>query len=250
MVEIQAGFFLALMRNLSVVQVQCLRILDNRGNIPFPVEVKDGLRVNLAAAVDNASLLGLNVATEWAKRLVELLSEEINVSDVQRKLEQIVDAVETDLHNKLFMYLPADKLPYYHEAALFGDDVETKLPTVSGDIAEAGRCFALGRHTATVFHLMRVLEAAVQEFGRSLGITINPRDMWDTILRQVQAAIPAMPHGARRAACEGLYAALNAVRIAWRNPTMHGVDRTYTEEEAEQIWNCTRAFLVQLAALL
>jgi hypothetical protein len=38
------------------------------------------------------------------------------------------------------------------------------------DADEAGKCFAVGRYTACVFHLMRIMERCVQKMGRDLGV--------------------------------------------------------------------------------
>src|SRR5271169_6002061 len=47
--------------------------------------------------------------------------------------------------------------------------------TVETDKPEAlaiGKCLALGRPTAAVFHLMPVMEIGVQRFGADLGVTL------------------------------------------------------------------------------
>jgi hypothetical protein len=46
---------------------------------------------------------------------------------------------------------------------------------------------------------------------------------------------------------EGSYATLDAVRVAWRNTTMH-VEKKYTEDEAEHIFGAVRGFMKQLAS--
>ena len=48
---------------------------------------------------------------------------------------------------------------------------------------------------------------------------------------------------------EGVYASLDAVRVAWRNSTMH-VENKYTEEEAEHIHSAVRGFMKNLATCL
>ena len=43
---------------------------------------------------------------------------------------------------------------------------------MSEDIAEAGKCLGVGRPTASVFHLMRVMEIGVPRFGDVLGVKL------------------------------------------------------------------------------
>jgi hypothetical protein len=52
------------------------------------------------------------------------------------------------------------------------------------DIVEAGNCYAAGRGTAVVFHLMRITETAVQEFGRKLGVSLVDENNRQIFLRE------------------------------------------------------------------
>jgi hypothetical protein len=51
-----------------------------------------------------------------------------------------------------------------------GEQVEIKFMSAIQDIEEAGKCLAMGRGTATVFHLMRVVEAL---YSRGSGRNIS-----------------------------------------------------------------------------
>src|SRR5207245_2918398 len=76
---------------------------------------------------------------------------------------------------------------HYHKAnQLFGEPVEIKFPEVADDIKEAGKCLALDRSTATVFHLMRVLEVGVARFATKLKATIRTDQAWGLILGEVK----------------------------------------------------------------
>ena len=44
------------------------------------------------------------------------------------------------------------------------------FPAANHEASEAGKCFATARYTACVFHLMRVMEVGVQEFGAVLSV--------------------------------------------------------------------------------
>lgn len=207
----------------------------------------------------HARFLGLNVAVAGIRDFVARLKNPVfpmpDVREAETRLGEIKRAIEADLQGKVFMYFPSDKMHYYSEKALFGEEVENKLPAVSSDIAEAGRCLACGRHTAVVFHLMRVMEAGVKELAATLKAKVNPRDAWGDVLNSIDAEIKKLPIGTpaeknRKSDCEGVRASLHAVKEAWRNPTMHDITRTYTEEEAQDIWDCVRAFMHRLVGVI
>lgn len=137
----------------------------------------------------------------------------------------------------------------------FGETVSVKFAELSTDIAEGAKCLALGRATASVFHLMRVMERVVQRFGEKLQIMLNPKqETWYQIMIHVSKKIEAMPvqsviekETKERFALAAMH--LDTVRLACRNDVMHpkGV---YTSEEADAVFTSVRAFVMDIAGLL
>jgi hypothetical protein len=139
---------------------------------------------------------------------------------------------------------------------LFGKDFNIKFPTAVFEVDEAGKCLALGRSTASVFHLMRIMEIGVRAVARCLKIPdpIKPSERnWGDILRKIKEAIEfktkttAWTVQKHKDFFETSYASLDAVRAAWRNTTMH-VENKYTPDEAEHILLAVRAFMRTLSA--
>ncbi len=87
------------------------------------------------------------------------------------------------------MQIPESRVKYYQQAQLFGEQVDKKFKALRGEIAEAGKCFAAGRDTATVFHLMRVMEVGVQRLGKKLGVPDTKEKEWQIILNSVNGAV-------------------------------------------------------------
>lgn len=158
----------------------------------------------------------------------------------------------------MFLHIPSGNIKYYNEKQLFGIEVEHKFPQeVLDDIQEAGKCFALNRYTACIFHLMRVMESAVQHLGRKIKVKLKKKiidETWHNILKAVNIAIGALPEATQKQKdkkdrYELTYIHLNGVRIVWRNKTMHP-KVTYTEEEARAIWGAVEIFLKDLVKIL
>ena len=85
------------------------------------------------------------------------------------------------------LQLPTDKVSLYEGRNLFGDQVAVKFPSASFDIEEAGKCLALDRSTATIFHLVRIIETGLRTLGKSLNDpSLDPirNPTWETILRK------------------------------------------------------------------
>jgi hypothetical protein len=109
---------------------------------------------------------------------------------------------------------------------------------------------ALGRPTASVFHLMRVMERGLQQFGKTIGVLFADDKNWQNILDEINKKIKAMDHKLPETKN---YAALASylynVKIAWRNEVMHP-KQTYTLDEAKKIFDCVDVFLRELATIL
>jgi hypothetical protein len=78
---------------------------------------------------------------------------------------------------------------YEQDPSLFGQDVSAKFPSASYEIAEAGKCLALDRSTASAFHAIRCLEAGIRAISRCLGIpdpTRGAERSWAKVLRAIK----------------------------------------------------------------
>jgi hypothetical protein len=165
-------------------------------------------------------------------------------------LIQVVIAYGDELDGrKIFAMTPQYAHYYSPEGPLFGDEVFNAFPDANGDIAEAGKCLALGCGTACVMHLMRALEVGLKAVAKEFGI--EDKNDWGTYLREIEKELKARETaGKKRSVDEQFYADASAqlgnLKVAYRNPTMH-VGSDYSEDRAEEILVATRAFLRHLA---
>jgi hypothetical protein len=181
----------------------------------------------------------------------------IYANKVRELSSQLTGRVRDELSGKLFMFVPPSLARYYEPNQTFSKNVLDKFPNTLGDIAEAGNCLALGRTTACVFHLMRLMESGVRKFGDKLGVSLvnamgkdknwqNLLDEANKKIRQLSALTPPDPLSVPYAR---ISANLYSVKLAWRNEVMHPKE-TYTDEEAEAVFAATRAFMAELASVL
>jgi hypothetical protein len=155
-------------------------------------------------------------------------------------------------------FLQIDDEDLYRKGGdLFGPEVATKFATHGAfEIDEAGKCLAVGRSTASVFHLMRAMEVAVKAASACLGIPDPVKSVdrnWGTMLRKFKEELDRRnksnlwPQPSDRKVFEEVYVSLDAVKNVWRNATMH-VENKYTPEEAEHILASVRGFMKKLAS--
>ena len=171
-------------------------------------------------------------------------------SDASEAIGTLDKIIMLQLRENLFMFISPDRAAFYAKPQLFGEAVNNKFSGCQYDIEESGNCYAAGRGTACAFHLMRVMEVVLQEFGRGLGIVLANEKNWQNILDEVNKAIKALSgKDARTIALSQAAAHLYNVKVAWRNPTMHP-KITYTLEEAADLLSAVKAFLNELVHVI
>jgi len=203
----------------------------------------------LARAAEAINAPVTKIAAERARSKLLARSSPVTLSDLKHINAEVRSRLHDEVGEVRFYCLSSNAAAFYNpEEPLFGETVEARLPKASNDISEAGKCFATGRYTASVFHLMRAMEAAVQALSARLGIA-NTERVWGQLLSDVHAKIEAMPKGDERDEWSQVHANLYHVKQAWRNDTMHP-KATYTEEEAREVFDAMKAFTRHLATML
>lgn len=195
--------------------------------------------------------LGLEVSVMTANALLTTLKTPgIRFGELAPRAHELRSNIGREMQLHLFFHIPTGQAKFYDQKELFGSVVSTKFPTIQFDMVEASNCYALGRGTACVFHLMRIMEVGVQQFGTKLGVALAVEKNWQNILDEVNKAIRSLPQkDPATIAMSQASANLYAVKLAWRNEVMHPND-TYTLEEAENLISQVKLFMKQLASII
>jgi len=208
-------------------------------------------RTSLEDALDECAKVELPLSVRYLKRLKLSLGMGMSYDSLSREIGVATDRITDELHKMLFVHIPASTAKYYTDDNQFGKVVADKFPKTVEDIQESAKCLAFGRYTASVFHLMRVMESAVQYLGKRLSINLVTEKAWHNIIEEVDKAIKGLPikqprQKALRNRLAEASAHLRMVKDAWRNDVMHPKE-TYTEEEAERVFRNVKDFMVHLA---
>lgn len=131
----------------------------------------------------------------------------------------------------------------------FAAAVAECFPDAIPDMDEAARCFAFERPTACIFHLMRVTEYGINSIAGLLGIS-DHNPTWEPIIRKIDAELKTDYKDRKFKGSQDFLANasthLHAVKVAWRNKTMH-VEKINTIEHAKEVYDATRGFMRYLA---
>lgn len=211
----------------------------------------------------------LELARNYAEKLslpltqkqVDRLAKDIwgNTGSYRDILAGLTD-LTTRFSDELVLYhMPSEHQDLFeHTRRKIGDEVLARFPETLFDVEEGGKCLALGRGAACVFHLSRVVEVGLcylsneaQKF-QIVCPDSGPTRSWEQWLHPIEAELrkDRKQKTEEWNAVEPNYATivklLHTVSAAWRYPTLQG-EAKYTVEEAREIFDATYEFMQYVA---
>jgi hypothetical protein len=222
----------------------------------LPDGIKDRFRLNLPDLSERCSQTEMNSVTAMIDRITRALDGDITVQEAREKLTQLVQRLEDELKTRHFFFVQESLVAYYQSPKDGWESAPDRFPSATPDIEEAGRCLALGRYTASVIHLMRVLEVGLQRLAKKFRVSYE-NETWSKVINKIQSHITKTEQSKRKpknwrldrqfyseAASE-----FTVFKDAWRNYSMH-VHQKYGDEEAQTIYVAVRSFMRHLAKRL
>jgi hypothetical protein len=224
---------------------------DVTENMDAPTKTKAA--AHFQSCLEASQAIGAQITAKAIERALKVVSGDGDVSakDLGKMNEDISSRLCDELESVHFLCINSQKAAYYDpQEPPFGEQVKDNFPLAIYEIDEAGKCLALGRSTACVFHLMRTVEVGIRAVAAYIGIPdpIKPSDRnWGKILEKIATENQNVKPGPEKDFRQGIYASLDAIKDAWRNTTMH-VEIKYTDEEAEEIYGFVRSFMKKIAS--
>ena len=199
-------------------------------------------------------IIGCKNSAAMANALIEQVPR-MSIVEIIAKMEMFEKLIHVEMESELFLWVPSMRAEAYSNPLSGLEEVAITFPSTRREIEESGKCFAVGRFTASVFHQMRALEPFLAVISRELGV-VKHSPTWSAYLSAFSPAIEAKYPGKIMANTEirnfysGVTGYLSSIKNAFRNPTMHDIDIVYTEEEARDVRNAVGAFMRHVATKL
>jgi hypothetical protein len=255
-------FYAVVFFNIHTQLVIWEKIIENKATeqnghlvITLPEDTKESF-TGIPAALDE---IEFNVSKRSAEETVSFVNSDdvLDAQELRHLFRCFRAAFMFEVENRRVLMLPTSRDDFYDKEGTFlSAELLTKLSklNLTEDAAEAGNCFALGRYTACVFHLMRIMERVVQHFGQRAKISLDVKKAnWDNILKQVKKMTEIKETDTpkikkKKLRYQTFYNRLDAVRVAWRNQVMHP-KVTYTPEEAKEVLDAVKLFVKDFSTL-
>jgi hypothetical protein len=199
------------------------------------------LRTLLPPIAENCATLGCTSTVAQTERIQGWLDNG-DLANVPGALNDLSLRLTDDLKNRWFLYIDPAFVTLYDDPEPFGALVAKQFQSAALDIEEAAKCLAVGRATACVYHLMRVCEVGIKAVMKALALTgVTPN--WGAYIKAIEGATKGH---ADEVFFRALLGDLQAIKVAWRNPSMH-IERAYTVVEADNVYRAVRTFVQTLA---
>jgi len=241
-----ASSFLAIDRALANLRAHVEKL--NKQRERSMVERLEVQRVLATEILPLCQASGLTVSAALISKFSQQLSDaglQMKAPAILLNLQTVETVVTTEVDQRVFLQIPPDMQAYYTQGdPLFGAIVSEAFPSAAYDISEAGKCLALERSTACVFHLMRAMEVCLLAFAESIGVGTSNNPSWGALLEKMEVKVKKDDDFAKEALL-----LLRSFKNAWRNPTMH-MEKTFTQEVAQAIFVATKGFMNHISKKL
>lgn len=221
--------------------------------IRVPLEKAVALKETLERINGELVFLGLKMTSASAKKLMQRTEGNITRADVEFFIGEMVSRFHDEVADLKLLFLNPERFRIFGQTDAFGAEVASRFQDAAYDIQEAANCLALGLHTASVFHCMRVLEHGPHYLAKKLQVSFT-HATWNTAINQIEKSIKMIGTAAVKPkgwkTNEQFYSEaathFRFVKDAWRNYAAHG-HASYDEIQADKIFRNTRDFMQDLS---
>jgi hypothetical protein len=230
--------------------------LERGGDGAVSAKWKEVLEEKLSAMGPAYKEVEMNSVPPQVDRILEGLATGMKYKALGTELRDLYRRIADEIGSRHFLFVPGSLVQFYQEPRNGWGDVPERFRSAVFDIDEAGKCLALGRHTACVAHLMRVLEVGLQCLAEKFRVPYA-NESWSKVINKITSHINKIEAQKRKpkgwktdrqfyaeAASE-----FTVFKDAWRNYAMH-VHEKYGEEEARTIYTAVQTFMRQLSKRL
>jgi hypothetical protein len=214
---------------------------------------KAAIRKSLENSIPEIDLLCPPGAKEAFMRTISRIDSMLLYDATHASIE-LRNRFSDDTKTVFFLHIPANQIELYNGKEQFGPVVAKRFSCVSNDIEEAAKCLALDRGTACVFHLMRVVESGLDAMAKRLRIA--RQNNWGNYLSQIRDRLDEkkgpLPLWVKRnkSFFKDSAMVIALVKDKWRNPCVHRINKHYSPQQAEEVFESVKKLMQQLATKL
>jgi hypothetical protein len=260
MLQFYGDFFAEKMLQFSGAEVRLLS--EKRENAVKP-EVAVGLYAQIGVFEGLCVLHCLSSPASQCRRMMENLESKhmvVTCGDLRDDLRELRRRCEDEFKAAFFLHLDPRQAAMFQNPEKDWEQIIGRFYKVKYNVEECGKCFALERHGAAVFHVLQVAEFGVIQIAKLLGVE-GDKPGWGSLKRLQELIKDPFPKRIPLAQkhsklLEDVVPLAIVVKDSWRHKLDHvdnqivWVDTDFSPNVAEEIISATRAFMRKLASEL
>jgi hypothetical protein len=185
-------------RQLTVYEQRQRASCETSPDSEVPHDYKADVQLTLTTARLIATVAGLAETSDALSRLefdLRSTAEPLSHVRLQHALHHLLELMQSELGKRKVFVIEPEKTKYYQDDMYgvrkptanalrslidwpvpepqFGANVVDTFPSAYMDIVEAGRCLALNRNNAAIYHLMQVAEVGLRTLAWDRRVTVT-----------------------------------------------------------------------------
>jgi hypothetical protein len=211
--------------------------------LPVSASELHKLNVLMKAAVSDIE----HMRPERQKTEFEKVSTEMRL-----RFDNLSSVIHSELASRLLYAVATEKAQYCDPNWLTDTAIFSSFPKAFAEFQRAGYCYAFDECTASVFHLMRVIDSGLRIVYESLGESYDARN-WDGIAKKIESDMTKkyQDKSEEWRKKEPFYSEvltdIRSIGRAHRNPALHEIERIYLDADTKYLIEVTKAFMSHLA---
>lgn len=181
--------------------------------------------------------------------------------EIQSQLRTLLHTMQSEVAERAFAFIPPNKVEFFEQEKLFGNQVYDNFKDARDDIKNAGNCLAADLHDAAVFHLMLVANHGLLRLAKEVGVEPKKKPLeyeeWHTLIESTEKKIdeklnlvvntsPGQNKDKDLEFYRGLLIDLRYIKDVHRNPIAHARGN-YDQPKAMAALSDVRRFMQRLA---
>jgi hypothetical protein len=175
------------------------------------------------------------------------------------QLSHVCKDLQRELALQFFIRIPPERRERFESPFVGWEKIIARFGSVSRDVEEMNKCFALCRYTAAMFHGMQIAESGAIALGSFIGVT-DPKPGWGPTERELEKLMKlgrggVVPKFKRKFDfLEQMHREIDSMVLAWRHKIDHSANTLalipntdFTPDIAEHIIGAVRIFMLRLA---
>ena len=180
--------------------------------------------------------------------------------ELSAEFDVLEKLIEAELDQHVFLHIEPIDSQYYLEHG-FSEKSQKAFPKSKYDMEESGKCLALGRYSACVFHLIRIVDAGLKRLAKFYN-SEGKNPSWEEFLRPLRDKLNELKKIEIEKAQQlgTLLERITAIKEI-RNPITHSdeklnldsmerIENKYSPDETRRHFANVKAFLDSLVAFI